>query len=232
MAKFYAVSHGLKPGVYNTWEEAKAQVHGVPNGKCKGFKTYEEAYNYVHGYPPELNQKPVPALSQGRPTGKHRTNSPLPEGPILKVSTRGQVLDHGTSSAVGGIGVFWAHRDKRNVLEKLPGPRQTIPRAELWAVMRALQSDDDPELPLYIYTVSRYVVNCITEWLPKWQVNGWRTWKNKPVANQDLIRCIISLLTVRPGKVRFVLVNQPRFFHAYQTAIRFATLAALNEHFH
>ncbi|KAJ1959290.1 hypothetical protein IWQ62_004670 [Dispira parvispora] len=232
MSKFYGVSHGLKPGVYDTWEEAKAQIFGVPHSKCKGFKTYEEAYNFAYGYPPKLNQNPQSVPFQGQRLGKHRADSPLPDGPILKVSTRGQVLDHGTPSAVGGIGVFWAHRDKRNVLEKLPGPRQTIPRAELWAVMRALQSDDDPELPLYIYTISRYVVNCMTEWLPKWQANGWRTWKNKPVANQDLIKSVLSLLAARPGKVRFVVINHPRFFHAYQTAIRFATLAATNEHFH
>ena len=44
--KFYAVPKGRKPGIYRTWPETQAQVHGFPKAKFKGFKTMEEANEF------------------------------------------------------------------------------------------------------------------------------------------------------------------------------------------
>ncbi len=45
--KYYAVKKGRQPGIYNTWDEAKNQVHGFPNSEYQSFKTREEAENYL-----------------------------------------------------------------------------------------------------------------------------------------------------------------------------------------
>jgi ribonuclease HI len=37
-----------------------------------------------------------------------------------------------------------------------------------------------------LYTDSKYVLQGVTEWLPKWKAHGWRTAARKPVKNQDL----------------------------------------------
>lgn len=37
-----------------------------------------------------------------------------------------------------------------------------------------------------LYTDSRYVMQGITEWLPRWKAAGWRTAARAPVKNQDL----------------------------------------------
>lgn len=48
MAKFYyAVKKGLVPGVYNSWDECKNQVHGFPGAVYKKFKTEEEAEEFI-----------------------------------------------------------------------------------------------------------------------------------------------------------------------------------------
>lgn len=47
--KFYAVQQGKVPGVYRTWEECKAQVHGYSGAVYKSFPTAEEAMKYVTG---------------------------------------------------------------------------------------------------------------------------------------------------------------------------------------
>lgn len=47
--KFYAVRQGKVPGVYRTWEECKAQVHGYSGAVYKSFSTAEEAMKYVAG---------------------------------------------------------------------------------------------------------------------------------------------------------------------------------------
>ena len=47
--KYYAVCAGRKPGIYDNWEETKAQVDGFKNAKFKGFTTKEEAIAYLNG---------------------------------------------------------------------------------------------------------------------------------------------------------------------------------------
>ena len=42
-AKLYVVWEGAKPGIYTTWDEAKAQIQGYPNAKYKAFETRTEA---------------------------------------------------------------------------------------------------------------------------------------------------------------------------------------------
>lgn len=46
---FYAVKVGIKPGIYETWELCKAQVHGYPGSLYKGFQTKREAQAYLDG---------------------------------------------------------------------------------------------------------------------------------------------------------------------------------------
>jgi ribonuclease HI len=41
--KFYVVWEGVKPGIYTTWDEAKAQVMGFSTAKYKSFDTQAEA---------------------------------------------------------------------------------------------------------------------------------------------------------------------------------------------
>jgi len=49
-----------------------------------------------------------------------------------------------------------------------------------------------PVKHLVIKSDSAYVVNGITEWVKKWQANGWRNAKGQPVVNQDLWRTLID----------------------------------------
>lgn len=42
-SKFYVVWQGWEPGVYATWEQAKAQIHEFSGARYKAFATKEEA---------------------------------------------------------------------------------------------------------------------------------------------------------------------------------------------
>ena len=58
-------------------------------------------------------------------------------------------------------------------------------RMELLAAIMALKkikSNSD----IVIYTDSVYVKNGITEWMIKWEKNGWKNANKKPVKNKDL----------------------------------------------
>ena len=44
--KYYAVVRGIKPGIYNTWNQCKAQVHKYLNAQYKSFPSKDEAIQY------------------------------------------------------------------------------------------------------------------------------------------------------------------------------------------
>lgn len=58
-------------------------------------------------------------------------------------------------------------------------------RMELTAAIMALEALKQPS-DVTLYTDSQYVKNGITQWLPNWVRNGWRTANRKPVKNQEL----------------------------------------------
>lgn len=73
--------------------------------------------------------------------------------------------------------------------------RTTNQRMELTAVLRALDTLGVAEA-LHIVSDSTYVVNCFRDsWWVGWQRNGWRNAKRQPVANADLWRPLIELVT-------------------------------------
>ncbi len=47
--KFYAVKKGKIAGVYRTWDECKAQIHGVSGAIYKSFPSLEEAELFIEG---------------------------------------------------------------------------------------------------------------------------------------------------------------------------------------
>lgn len=86
----------------------------------------------------------------------------------------------------GGWGALlrWRGREK-----ELSGgaPETTNNRMELTAAIRALEALKRPSA-VDLYTDSQYVRMGITEWLPRWRANGWKTADRKPVKNADLWR--------------------------------------------
>ena len=66
-------------------------------------------------------------------------------------------------------------------------PGTTNNRMELMAAIRALEALKRP-CRVELTTDSNYVRQGMTEWLPRWQANGWKTAARKPVKNEDLWR--------------------------------------------
>ncbi|HTV86480.1 MAG TPA: ribonuclease HI [Dyella sp.] len=77
-------------------------------------------------------------------------------------------------------------------------------RMELFAAISALEALTRP-CAVTLTTDSRYVMQGIEEWVPRWIKNGWRTADKKPVKNQDLWQRLAA--AVAPHKVRFQWVR-------------------------
>jgi len=62
--KFYAVRKGLKPGIYETWGECKAQVDHFSGAEYKSFQSKAEAENYISGGAGAQGRADVGALAR------------------------------------------------------------------------------------------------------------------------------------------------------------------------
>tara|TARA_B110000967_G_C18762224_1_gene498478 strand:- start:509 stop:934 length:426 start_codon:yes stop_codon:yes gene_type:complete len=85
----------------------------------------------------------------------------------------------------GGWGAVILNKD--NNQNNISGNEKdtTNNRMELMAPIMALKKIETNE-EVTIYTDSTYVKNGITEWIKKWEKNGWKNANKKPVKNKDL----------------------------------------------
>ncbi|KAJ5833099.1 Ribosomal protein L9/RNase H1 N-terminal [Penicillium riverlandense] len=116
---------------------------------------------------------------------------------MLRIYTDGSSLRNGTPLASAGVGVYFGPGDSsRNVSEPLKGSRQTNQRAELTAILRAI--DIAPRhRDVTIITDSRYAIDCVTVWFINWRRNNWMTKDRKPVENKDLVESILVKIEER-----------------------------------
>ncbi|MEV7425675.1 ribonuclease H [Streptomyces sp. NPDC091212] len=79
--------------------------------------------------------------------------------------------------------------------------------AELTALERLLTATD-PAVAMEVRMDSQYAMKAVTTWLPGWKRKGWKTASGKPVANQELVARIDTLLTGRSVEFRYVPAHQ------------------------
>ncbi|KAI4232385.1 MAG: hypothetical protein LQ352_008339 [Teloschistes flavicans] len=122
---------------------------------------------------------------------------PAPIGDLI-VYTDGCCLSNGQSlqrPARGGYGVHFPQLSRDwDLSSPLPtSEKHTNQRAELLAVIRALQLIRTRGIScrrILVSTDSEYVVKGLTEWIPNWRTNGYRTAQKKPVGNGDLFKIL------------------------------------------
>ncbi|KAL7276050.1 hypothetical protein RUND412_000994 [Rhizina undulata] len=160
----------------------------------------------VEEYEPESRQPSVDGpsdeseeVTEEEETVEHKSSKPRSssrKNSILRIYTDGSALGNGRDAAIAGVGVWFGDRDARNISEPLTGPRQTNQRAELTAILRAINV-----APLHrevqIFTDSQYAINCVTVWCTAWMKNNWMTSLGRPVDNQDLIEQILDKIKER-----------------------------------
>ncbi|KAJ5088253.1 hypothetical protein N7456_011869 [Penicillium angulare] len=103
------------------------------------------------------------------------------------------------------IGVFYGMKNVLNVASEI----KEAPFTEQVAILRACiialthiisncqvtkpKKGNEMAFPLHTVVIrsdSPYLVQGVTEWMPKWKLNGWKTAKGQPVANESMWRLI------------------------------------------
>lgn len=140
--------------------------------------------------------------------------------------TDGSARGNGQEGAMAGIGVWFGRGDPRNLSERLQGPRQTNQRAELTAIIRALETVED-RLNIVINSDSQYAINCLTSWHQAWARNGWRNTKKQAVENKDLVQHALALINGRSGQMKLVKVAAHCGLEGNEAADRLANEGAM-----
>lgn len=117
-----------------------------------------------------------------------------------------EIFTDGACSGNPGPGGWGALLRYGSVEKELSGaePETTNNRMELMAAIVALETLKRPSEVL-LTTDSEYVRRGVTEWLAKWQLNGWKGADKKPIKNQDLWERLA--LAAAPHQVRYIWVK-------------------------
>lgn len=104
MSKFYAVKVGLVPGVYETWEECKAQVHQVKGAVFRSFPSRDEAEVFVqHAQVSKPTKKASGAFLHDDTNVQWLVEHEFKEPLVVPYTTTACLLVDGTSQSFGGI---------------------------------------------------------------------------------------------------------------------------------
>ena len=79
--KFYAVRKGRKTGIFTTWDECRAQVHGFPCAEYKSFLTLEDAKTFMQLGMESENQLP---FDEDTKQPSNNTNSSIASNQITQ----------------------------------------------------------------------------------------------------------------------------------------------------
>ena len=135
-----------------------------------------------------------------------------PKWEVIMVFTDGSTINNGNKNArqYGGVGVFFADEDPRNISKKVIANKITNNVCELLACRLAIEiimktHANISNVLIKLYTDSEYTINSLTKWSINWEKNGWKNKNNKPVKNVLLIKSIKNLM--KKCRIQFVYVK-------------------------
>lgn len=137
----------------------------------------------------------------------------------VEIFTDGACL--GNPGPGGWAAVLKSGRHRREICGSEPAT--TNNRMELTAAIEALEALRRP-CRVALHTDSRYVKQGITEWLPRWQANGWRTAARRPVENRALWERLVA--AAAPHEVHWKWVRGHRGVADNERADELARAAA------
>jgi ribonuclease HI len=194
---YYAVRKGRTPGVYKTWDQAKAQIQGFRGPEFKKFDTLQEAEEFITNV--YHRQTRLTEFFE-------RSEDPQENDKLLICFTDGSTIGNGRDDARGGYAVVWPYHQEFDC--SIPLFPATNNKAEYSAVIHAFSQADelDPERKktLVIYSDSELLINSMTKWLPGWRANGYKKSDGQLVKNLDLVKALEEAMSHRPTAFRHV----------------------------
>ena len=196
--KYYAVHKGHITGVFNTWTRCQSSTAQYKGAVFKSFTSLKHADYFVkYG-----NVPPSEKIIEVNPIKINDTNT-------VSVFTDGSSINNGKPNAKGGYGVWFSDNDIRNISVPLLEDNPTNNKAELQAIISALQIlilEKSTNKNIFIYSDSNYCIQAITKWSKNWSKNNWMTKNNTPVTNKDKFILALDLYN-KFYNIQFIHVN-------------------------
>lgn len=153
--------------------------------------------------------------------------------PEIEVYCDGSCLNNGRVEARAGYGIY-VTRDGHGIHShscRVPsGDPQTNQRAELLAIQYALNYVGESGLTAIIHTDSKYAIDCLQTWAPRWEAAGWRKSDKKPILHLDIIQPTIELLRMIEPKVQIKHIVGHSGFQGNEEADRLARIGSAIEY--
>ncbi|MBP2001509.1 ribonuclease HI [Paenibacillus shirakamiensis] len=159
-SKYYVVWEGLKPGVYTTWNECKAQVDTFKDAKYKSYPSKAEAdLAYQEGWKKHWGKKS--AGSSASATAKTRTSA---SSSIADIDYDSMSVDVGTRGNPGPIEYRGVDtRTGEVVFERGPIPNGTNNLGEFLAIVHSLAYLKQQGSTKTVYSDSRTALKWVRE---------------------------------------------------------------------
>ncbi|KAJ1570210.1 hypothetical protein NDA12_003756 [Ustilago hordei] len=129
---YYAVLNGFVPGIYTSWQDCRPEVTGYSRAFFRKFYRYSDAYDFLY------------------------------DNRII-VYVDGSAINNGYANARAGYGVWFQNPDLRYLNQqcRLSGDIQSNNRAELTAIIIALEIAPEDGRKLIICSDSQYAMNTL-----------------------------------------------------------------------
>lgn len=182
---------------------------GSDPGKKKRWAPYEQKSPFIRGNGKSNNASSMPGSSNRPHVDIFPAAAAASSGPKCVVYCDGSSISNGKVGARAGWGVYFEDPALHHLNEsrRLPGELQTNNRAELMALIRAIQLAPHDGRELLIFSDSQYSMDAVTKWLPGWKRNNWLTTLGTPVFNQDLIKQLDKELCSRLPRPKLEFVK-------------------------
>lgn len=185
--KYYAVRVGKMPGIYETWEACKAQVHGYPSAEYKSFSLLEDAKTYLIGEQGD-------ALASGVEYKPQISNELEPDNDYAFVDGSFNI-----ATGVYGFGGFLIHNDQRFELSGSGNDAEMASMRNVAGEILGSMAAIKKALELGLKSVSIYYDYT---GIKMWANGEWKRNKKGTVAYYDYVQGIKNEIDIRFVKVK------------------------------
>jgi ribonuclease HI len=147
--KFYVVWKGNQPGIYNTWDECKKQIHGYAGALYRSFKTRDAAELAFHKGISGYNEDLLPKESL-KDVEKKTAGLPIHDSIVVDAACSG------VPGPMEYQGIYY--KTKKLIFKQGPYKDGTNNIGEFLAIVHALAYCKKKNLSLPIYSDSRNAI--------------------------------------------------------------------------
>ena len=227
---YYGVQAGHKPGVYFSWDECLEQIKGFSDAVYRKFTKKEDAIAYVDcnyceaDFQLDDDEKALLMIEKKSYIDNDRDKNLFELERLSKFENDHYIFTDGSyfkkdKAFVSRWGIYFG-KYSMNISETEID--STNNKCELSGILYALKvldnykskikehQKENPSHRIFIVSDSKYCINSLTIWINGWQKNSWKTQKNEPVKNRELLisaHLIMNKLKLHKINYQFLHVN-------------------------